>query len=517
MADVQIDPAGISAEATTQVVRPSVWVTALIGYLFYEKDGGQSVQWVKTTDGGQTWSGETNISTDIPGVNKARAFACWYDQWTPGNSGTRIHVLWFDIASGTSQGRLKYNWLDTSDDSMGSQVTVGSLLTWVTAANQYVGITKAIGGNLYAVVTATNSTFFRSVDNGAIWVVRTNPPGVSPLPNLTPGNEADNQDIYYLLYLGGGGSVAIYWYDNSANTWTSTIIDTNGAGYVVTSTLRSTIRLSDNHTIVIVQPINGANSDMRLLDVGSGTTATLKTNVFTNEASHVAAGIMSDSSGNLYAVFRAIAGVSTTAMGYKKSADGGVTWAATVRLDEGNNISAVINPTLSQPSGGARLFGMWRVGSNDIFGNYGTSIALNTMVTYPSYALSRVTSIRHIYRPGSYRLEATLGDVSATAEIAQMEAKAEQKAEPILPAKPLKYIPSQSLLELQSALAEEERQSTESRMKAWQDAQNRRFVPWSVETGRQIQAGFSKIGSSIVNFFKDLINPKPEPPFGGGQ
>jgi len=41
--------------------------------------------------------------------------------------------------------------------------------------------------------------------------------------------------------------------------------------------------------------------------------------------------------------------------------------------------------------------------------------------TYPSDALSRISGLRHVYRPGSYRLEAIIGGVSNTVEIPQHE------------------------------------------------------------------------------------------------
>ena len=40
---------------------------------------------------------------------------------------------------------------------------------------------------------------------------------------------------------------------------------------------------------------------------------------------------------------------------------------------------------------------------------------------YPSDAITRATGIRHVYRPGSYRLEANLGEVSNTIEVVRQE------------------------------------------------------------------------------------------------
>jgi len=40
---------------------------------------------------------------------------------------------------------------------------------------------------------------------------------------------------------------------------------------------------------------------------------------------------------------------------------------------------------------------------------------------YPALATSRITGIRHVYRPGSYRIEATYGDVSVSSKLAQRD------------------------------------------------------------------------------------------------
>jgi len=82
--------------------------------------------------------------------------------------------------------------------------------------------------------------------------------------------------------------------------------------------------------------------------------------------------------------------------------------------------------------------GLWRIGAFVVdsakdtlyVGKYTTSSAKSfasigspAVVSYPSNGLTRVTGIRHIYRPGSYRLEATLGDVSTSVELPQRDVR----------------------------------------------------------------------------------------------
>jgi len=77
---------------------------------------------------------------------------------------------------------------------------------------------------------------------------------------------------------------------------------------------------------------------------------------------------------------------------------------------------------------------------------------------YPSHNLTRVTGIRHIYRPGSYRLEATLGDVSTSIELPQRDIQIPT----VVPAKAVKpekaiplRVPEKTAPELIEALREE--------------------------------------------------------------
>jgi len=89
------------------------------------------------------------------------------------------------------------------------------------------------------------------------------------------------------------------------------------------------------------------------------------------------------------------------------------------------------------------------------------SISAKTPVSYPSWDLSRVTGIRHIYRPGSYRLEATLGEVSTSIELPQRDIQiptvvpAESTKIPKPPKTTPLRVPEKTALEMILALREE--------------------------------------------------------------
>jgi len=70
----------------------SVFISDKVGYTFYIDKAGpgdDDPRYSKTTDGGATWGGEV----DLGDGNKWANIAVWYDQWTPGGSGTKIHML----------------------------------------------------------------------------------------------------------------------------------------------------------------------------------------------------------------------------------------------------------------------------------------------------------------------------------------------------------------------------------------------------------------------------------------
>jgi len=109
---------------------------------------------------------------------------------------------------------------------------------------------------------------------------------------------------------------------------------------------------------------------------------------------------------------------------YRRSTDGGASWYLA-----------------GSPSG------QWNF---EVYGIYA--------IKYPSNDFTRVSGIRHIYRPGSYRLEATLGEVSTSIELPQRDVRIpsvtptkEVKPEKAMPLR----VPERTAPELIEALREE--------------------------------------------------------------
>ena len=81
-----------------------VFISDLVGYAFFIHTTGIAV-FKKTTDGGATWSSSTyalTLQTDCWSI------AVWYDRWTAGNNGTKIHFA-FGETGGDRRGSETYS------------------------------------------------------------------------------------------------------------------------------------------------------------------------------------------------------------------------------------------------------------------------------------------------------------------------------------------------------------------------------------------------------------------------
>src|SRR3990167_695739 len=112
MADFAID---ISITThTSRGMRAVVFVTPEKGYSFYV-DGDSDFKYYKTVNGGITWTGPTLIVTGTVG-----GFDVWFDQWTPGDTGSIIHTWCMESAF----DGIYYTALNTTNDVLGSNIVV---------------------------------------------------------------------------------------------------------------------------------------------------------------------------------------------------------------------------------------------------------------------------------------------------------------------------------------------------------------------------------------------------------
>lgn len=328
MADTTVD-ANVKEETYYRNLRLGpVWIDEDTAYVIY-LDPSNTLVYRKTADGGATWGNPVDITAST-GIAKA---SIWYDKWTTGDAGTKIHCAYLD----SNTDNTYYRDLDTSDDGLGDEITVADDALYDTRDwnNACVDITKARGGYLYIGywgATFGEKGFYRSTDDGANWASRADVTDGNAVDRiiLMPGNEADNQDIWCIYWDVSANEITLKIYDDSGNTWAS---ETSiGADMVAPANyyqMSAAPRQDDDHVILAAwSEIDAATADLKVWDIGGSGSITAKTNIITDTAEIAQAAVMiNQQNDDIYVAY--IKGgtfESTVDIKYKKSADGGGSW-----------------------------------------------------------------------------------------------------------------------------------------------------------------------------------------------
>lgn len=397
MADVLVYNSSV-----TQVFRQKrneVWTSKLIGYYLTRSATLYNIRVHKTIDGGATWTLLATLAIGATGTFES--FSIWFDQWTPGDTGTRIHIAWQGSTSaGTTYDGLWYGYFDTATDT-GTIAAVRMDSTTVDNAPNmnHIGITKAKGGYLYAalssnIVTGSVLLFYRSIDAGVTWTARTTfLEEAYPYDDmfvLVPGNEADTNDIYAGYLDVSADALSLKVYDDSANTWAETSIDAVGftvAGSGETGTMLSAaVRHSDGHMILIACTyINNAAGDLRVYDINGSGSIVAKTDVQTNHLIQGIALTIDQNTDDLYVAYGdSTNGATLVDIYYKKSSDGGVTWGSAVQFNVTAGPWRDVGSALSIGSSEGRFMPIFYNGvSFDTYTNEDN--ALDLLVAAPAY------------------------------------------------------------------------------------------------------------------------------------
>ena len=157
------------AHPTSKVVQVRRELTTDV-YVFFIEASNQNLVYRKSTDGGTTYGAQVLIKTGT-GFNHLNV-CVWYDRWTPGDSGTVIHIL--DFIGGGSSGVTRYFGLDTATDTFvaNNDVQIPAAGGDLGSSRAATSICKATNGELFTtwvVNTSTATVSFRSVDSGATW------------------------------------------------------------------------------------------------------------------------------------------------------------------------------------------------------------------------------------------------------------------------------------------------------------------------------------------------------------
>lgn len=373
-ADVKSFGYTFATDPDPRVMRNLVCTSTTVCYSFgiSNEDSVNGWAYTKTTDGGATWGTKTSINSTSTTV----AGDVWYDQWTPGDTGTLIHTWYFD----TTNDDVFYRTLDTASDTLGTERTVFNGATSVAGRGTFCSGTKTRSGYLYVaydIDAGAEKGLQRSTDSGATWSANLATTFVEATADecmLFPATGTlDNNDMW-----------AIYQ-DASANELTMKMWDSSAIAEVESSSMQACIenttdeiqrpfagavRLSDGHLIVVSNSdgVTGSNNDAQAWDVsavnaGSQTGILAKTNLTTNTANNYYYSVYVDSVDKIYVSYNGKRDGSetlgsATKVYYTSSTDGGTTWA-TGDTAYMQGTAGVVNQTWSSVSGPLFLV-QWR-------------------------------------------------------------------------------------------------------------------------------------------------------------
>lgn len=296
----------------------------------------------KSTDGGETWSDPTTIFT-----GSCANLAVWYDRWSNISAGL-IHIAYTE--GGTDDTR--YRTINTeSADALSTETVAFAGAT--TATGGALSITRARGGNVYIktmIDAGVEGGFFRlpnaNVPNGAWDAARTDTEALASTDQwiLVPGFAADNQDIMCIFWDASADEISRYVYDDSANTWAETSINTGMVDLAATSNFphfAAAVDLTNSQILVVAwNGVDTANQDLLGWKVTeSAITAFATTPVLnaTDDCGFAGIGIDTDNQDWYVYYFGKSDGSETfqtlVTLNYKKSTDDGATWGAETALN----------------------------------------------------------------------------------------------------------------------------------------------------------------------------------------
>ncbi|MEK7638654.1 MAG: hypothetical protein AAB388_00690 [Patescibacteria group bacterium] len=264
-AEVTVDTAVSTASAEHLFLgSQTVFISDQTGYKFYVDSTGVCA-YSKTVNGGTSWGAAVTIDaqTDCYSV------AVWYDQWTPGDSGTNIHIVTADPGNDDTW----YNRLDTTSDTRLLGTTPVSV---VTGSGQ--GGSLAAGGNMPSITKATNGVLHIAVsDNTDSYVVEcTSSCDLAANWSETGTNPMDLQPDHSLLLPLSGGDLILIQRDISADDLRSKIWDDSlGVWSLTWTNIDNNAIENATYDPGFAATVNVSSGDIFLTYIDNATTGTL--------------------------------------------------------------------------------------------------------------------------------------------------------------------------------------------------------------------------------------------------
>jgi hypothetical protein len=381
MADVTID-SNVSPNCA-KVRRAVVTVGADTVYFFFV-DSDNDLKYYKSTNGGASVSGPTTIY-----AGTVTLASCWYDRWTPGSSGTKIHVMYVE----TDASDVRYRALDTSDDSLGTEVVAAAGASAAQNVGNALSFAVSRGGNVFGGANIDNGTetfTFRSTDGGASFSARTNFVEANiDWFEVYPGNAADNQDMTIVYFDASVNEMTVKDYDDSANSYT----ESSSFATVVENTTDNTgqypftgaVRKSDRHVLVaLVTERDAATGDFRTFDIDGSASIVEKGALATDKDDvYYPSMTVDDANDDVYVWYSGKRDGSetlgtTVGVYYSKSTDDMATWSAgdtAYSAGTGNYLQTWA------PLTGRRGIAMWRQSTSTLLTNADNSVAFAATYT----------------------------------------------------------------------------------------------------------------------------------------
>jgi hypothetical protein len=312
------------------------WISPLIGAFVTESSAGNFIG-VRTTDGGANWVA-TTIMTAV-----YRNMAVFFDREVPGDAGTLLHIVGLDDTGDA----FDYRTFNVSDATLGTQVEIANTLA-VSATGDLdrCCITKTRNGNLIAgLSTQTVIDCFKSDDDGATWT------GIADVYEtateedfalLFPANTGDGADACAIFWDRSADEISIKMWDDSAGTWTETLI----AGTMVDKSpsrgYDASTRHSDGHILLAaLNDVDGLAPEIKTWDITPNSiaspTITAKTDVTTNQAAGLVAIVINQQNDAVYVGYLKGQVQGDVPGVFHVSTDGMTTWGTEQAYTETND------------------------------------------------------------------------------------------------------------------------------------------------------------------------------------
>ena len=319
-----------------------VRTAAGVWYFFYTSGTDADFYYIKSSNYGLTWGVPVLIKGSLTGIG----VACWFDKWTPADTGTLIHLAYMD----STNHDVFYRTIDTgASDTLGTEITVFAGASFSAGANTCLSVTKSEAGRILVGFDGDGGTetgFYKSDDyppTAFTAKADVNEAGGTDYYQLFPGNETDTADIYALYWDRSAGELTLKTYDDSGDSWAESAAIATGLTSIASSTISpqftGAVRNSDGHLLAAWWTnSDNANADLMFVDITSAASIGTPVKIFDSTDDQGGVALTVDTTADdLYVFYLGKTDGTETAytavnVYYRISTDDGATWGSETAL-----------------------------------------------------------------------------------------------------------------------------------------------------------------------------------------